>query len=180
MVTATLSFTLDAVVAVMCATVAIPTAAFNSGAIVTRVIRASSVEQSARPGHNPLISVNANWDVYYLYKDSRHEHERIHQVAGHEVCDGYWSPTVYLMYLSMNFLWNSERSVSLMNGVDLDLSGSLRAQFLNTTSSSLVKREERREDDVKSRNRTKTNLENLPPAFDLKVGLARAEQRIAA
>lgn len=41
----------------------------------------------------------------------------------------------YFMYFSMNFLWNSERSVSFMNALFF-LSSSPFAQFLNTTSSS--------------------------------------------
>lgn len=41
----------------------------------------------------------------------------------------------YLMYFSMNFLWNSDLKVSLMNALFF-LSSSPFAQFLNTTSSS--------------------------------------------
>ena len=43
--------------------------------------------------------------------------------------------TIYLTYFSMNFLWNSDRSVSLIKPRDLRVSSPL-AQFLNTTSSS--------------------------------------------
>ena len=46
-----------------------------------------------------------------------------------------WSVSTHLMYLSMNFLWNSERSESLIKVFSF-LSGSALAQFLNTTSSS--------------------------------------------
>lgn len=41
--------------------------------------------------------------------------------------------SAYLMYFSMNFLWNSERRLSLMKVSDF--SASVRAQFLKTTSS---------------------------------------------
>lgn len=41
----------------------------------------------------------------------------------------------YLTYFSINFLWNSDLRESLMNVFSF-LSGSERAQFLNTTSSS--------------------------------------------
>lgn len=41
----------------------------------------------------------------------------------------------YLMYFSMNFLWNSDLKVSLINALFF-LSSSPFAQFLNTTSSS--------------------------------------------
>jgi len=44
----------------------------------------------------------------------------------------------YLMYLSMNFLWNSDRRASFINPRNL-LSSSPLAQFLNTTSSSHLK-----------------------------------------
>ena len=43
--------------------------------------------------------------------------------------------TYYLIYFSMNFLWNSDRNESLIKTFGF-FSGSERAQFLNTTSSS--------------------------------------------
>ena len=49
--------------------------------------------------------------------------------------DGNRSSTVYLIYLSINFLWNSFLRLSLMKAGSL-LSGSALLQFLNTTSSS--------------------------------------------
>lgn len=44
-----------------------------------------------------------------------------------------WNKRNYFMYFSMNFLWNSDLNESLMNVSPL--STSVRAQFLNTTSS---------------------------------------------
>ena len=52
-----------------------------------------------------------------------------HRCCPHRRC------TIYLTYFSMNFLWNSDRSVSLIKPRDLRASSPL-AQFLNTTSSS--------------------------------------------
>jgi len=47
-----------------------------------------------------------------------------------------WRTCAHLTYFSMNLRWNSERNESLMNCWSFFLSGSDRAQFLKTTSSS--------------------------------------------
>ena len=47
---------------------------------------------------------------------------------------------IHLMYFDMNFLWNSERSVSLINRSFLPSSSWPLAQFLKTTSSSHLNR----------------------------------------
>lgn len=45
----------------------------------------------------------------------------------------------YLIYFSMNFLWNSDRSVSFTNLLSFFWSSTPFAQFLKTTSSSHLK-----------------------------------------
>lgn len=46
----------------------------------------------------------------------------------------------YFTYFSINFLWNSERSVSLTKRFSFRASSTPLAQFLNTTSSSHLKK----------------------------------------
>ena len=51
----------------------------------------------------------------------------------------------YLIYFSMNFLWNSDRSVSFTNLLSFFWSSTPFAQFLKTTSSSHLKRKKKTE-----------------------------------